>query len=271
MAPLPTERFSGRVADYVRARPGYPAGVLDLIARALGRSGPWRVADLGSGTGISAELFLRHGHVVHAVEPNAAMRAAAEARFGDRPGFHSVTGTAEATTLPGEACDLVVAAQAFHWFDRAAFLGEVRRILVPDGWLLLMWNTRRTAGAPFLVEYEALLERFGTDYRAVRHGNLDKPALASLFEPAARIVDVFRNVQPLDRDALRARLLSSSYVPSREDPAHVPMLDALDRLFEAHAVSGAVRMEYDTEVFLGMPAACDGDPPRGTPGSRGHS
>jgi SAM-dependent methyltransferase len=254
---LPTERFSDRVADYVRARPGYPEGVLTLVARALDRPAPWTIADLGSGTGLSAELFLRHGHVVHAVEPNAAMRAAAEDRLGGQASFHSVAGRAEETGLPGGRCDLVVAAQAFHWFDRAALLREVRRILAPGGWLLVMWNTRRTSGSPFLVAYEALLQRFGTDYRTVHHGTLDKPALAALFTADTFVRADLLNLQSLDRDALRARLLSSSYVPSREDPSHRPMLEALDDLFHAHAVAGRVEMVYDTEIYLGQPS---GDP-----------
>jgi SAM-dependent methyltransferase len=254
MTRLPTERFGDRVADYVRARPHYPEDVLRRVVRALGRPGPWTVADLGSGTGISSALFLRDGHVVHGVEPNAAMRASAEAWLGREVAFHSVTGTAEASTLPGGVFDLVVAAQAFHWFDPAAFLAEVRRIVKPGGWLLLMWNSRRTAGSPFLVGYEALLERFGIDYRAVHHGNLDEAALSALFAPDTLTRDVFVHSQSLDREALHARLLSSSYVPSRDDPAHVPMLVELDWLFDAHAIAGTVTVEYDTEIYLGRPA-----------------
>ena len=115
--PDSTQRFSDRVADYVRYRPNYPRGILATLAAETGLSTDSLVADVGSGTGISAELFLSHGNAVYAVEPNHDMRAAAEAALARYPRFHSVVGTAETTSLPDHSVDYVVAAQAFHWFD----------------------------------------------------------------------------------------------------------------------------------------------------------
>ena len=62
---------------------------------------------------------------------------------------------------------------------------------------------------------------------------------------------VFPLVQALDREGLRGRLLSSSYVPGPDHPEHGPMLSALDALFEATERDGLVRIEYDTEVYHG--------------------
>src|SRR5215211_3769159 len=115
--PDPTTRFSHRVADYVRTRPGYPTAVLDLLRTETGLTPAAVVADIGSGTGLSAEMFLKNGNAVIGVEPNADMRAAAESLLAGYPNFCSVTGTAENTALPDASVDLVVAGQAFHWFD----------------------------------------------------------------------------------------------------------------------------------------------------------
>ena len=214
----PTQRFSGRVENYTRYRPGYPGEVLHILHDEAGLSAASVVADVGSGTGISTKLFLDNGNVVYAVEPNREMREAAEASLGNYPSFHSVAATAEATTLPDAAVDFVVAGQAFHWFCVEEARREFRRILRPEGWAVLMWNSRRTDTTPFLRGYEALLAKFGTDYREVNHTNIGDDVLRSFFDgtPEYRRLE---NVQVFDYAGLEGRLLSSSYVPSADDRA----------------------------------------------------
>ena len=65
-----TQRFTNRVADYVKYRPGYPREVVTFLHDVCGLAKGARVADIGAGTGISAKLFLDAGHPVVAVEPN---------------------------------------------------------------------------------------------------------------------------------------------------------------------------------------------------------
>ena len=248
--PNATQRFSDRVADYVRSRPGYPAAVLDALREAGALAPGAVVVDVGSGTGISSALFLEAGHRVVGVEPNAEMRAAAERILAGHAGFRSVDGTAEATTLPDACADLVVAGQAFHWFDAGRARAEWARILGPGGQAALLWNVRRTEATPFLRDYEALLQRFGTDYRAVRHENVGPEALAAFFAGDYRTW-TFENVQTFDRDGVRGRLLSSSYTPPPGHPDHGPMLRELDRIVDRHGGGGPVRIEYDTVLHLG--------------------
>src|SRR5829696_1129066 len=109
--PDPTARFSDRVADYVRTRPGYPPAVLDIFRTEARLTPATVVADVGSGTGLSAELFLKNGNPVVGVEPNAGMRAAGDVYLAGYPHFRSVTGVAEYTTLPDASVGLVVAGQ----------------------------------------------------------------------------------------------------------------------------------------------------------------
>jgi len=245
---IPAERFSTRVADYVGGRPGYPDDAFVWLRETFGLTPGASVADVGAGTGISAEVLLRHGFNVVAVEPNDAMREAAISRLGDLPRFRAVGAAAEATTLPAASVDAVVAAQAFHWFDRAAFRAECARILKPRGVVALLWNVRRVDGSPFAAGYEALLREFGTDYLTVRHENVTEDELAAFF--GGRFERrVFENVQILDDDGLRARLLSSSYVPSAGHPRFEPMLAALAALFERHRREGKVAMEYELRAY----------------------
>lgn len=246
-----SERFSSRVADYVRYRPGYPPALLEWLHGPLGVATTVPVADIGAGTGISSQMFLAAGHPLVAVEPNAAMRAAAGQWLQRYPRFRAVDGTAEATTLDDASIGLVSAAQAFHWFDTDAVRGEWARILVPGGLALVYWNSRELDSSPFMAGYEQLLLEFGTDYGAVAERYQDDATMQAWFGDGLRGSISLPNVQRLDMDALRGRLMSSSYAPQAGHPRHAPMLEALQRLFDAHARDGHVVFDYRTRAFAG--------------------
>jgi len=251
MAADPTQRFSDRVDHYVRSRPSYPDAFYAFLRDDLGLTPGWTIADIGSGTGISTAPLLESGNTVHAIEPNAPMRQAAEQRLSSFPGFRSVNGTAENTTLPDASVDLVLAAQAFHWFDRPRARAEFVRILKQGGWLVLVWNERRLDATPFLRDYERLLQAYATDYNKVRHENVDDAALAAFFAPAAHQTRAFSNAQDFDYEGLEARLLSSSYTPAEGDPRRPRMLAELREIFDRHQAAGRVRFEYDTRAHYG--------------------
>jgi ubiquinone/menaquinone biosynthesis C-methylase UbiE len=245
-----TQRFSSRVENYVRYRPGYPPEVLDLLRRECGLAPSSIVADIASGTGILTRIFLENGNRVFGVEPNEGMRKAGEQTLADYPSFTSVAGTAEATTLPDHSVDIVTAAQAAHWFDREKARSEFIRILRPGGWAVLVWNERRTDSSAFLRAYEAMLLAYGTDYADVRHERTTS-AIAEFFSPASHRERVFEMIQEFDYPALEGRLLSSSYTPQPGHPNYAPMLKELRYMFDQHEVSGRVSFEYDTRVYYG--------------------
>jgi SAM-dependent methyltransferase len=255
----PTKRFSDRVEHYVRSRPGYPESVLDHLAiqccKQTGFDGGWSpgatVADIGSGTGISAELFLRRGNRVYGVEPNLEMRQAAERLLAGYPQFASIAGTSEATTLPDAAVDFVVAGQAFHWFQREPTRREFARILKPGGWCVLLWNTRKIDATPFMRGYEQIVREFAIDYAKVRHENIDVAELEAFFDPGTHRGHVVANHQRLDAAGFQARLASSSYLPGDNHPQREAMYEAAAKLVAKHAENGQVTVDYDTEIHLG--------------------
>src|ERR1700757_2139863 len=124
----PTQRFSSRVNNYVRYRPGYPPEVLEFLKKECGLTGNTVVADIASGTGIWTRWLLANGNKVFGVEPNEEMRKAGEKYLQDYPRFTSVAGTAEETTLADRSVGMVTAAQAAHWFDRVRARKEFVRI-----------------------------------------------------------------------------------------------------------------------------------------------
>jgi len=250
----PTSRFSDRVQDYVRWRPGYPPAVVQALRDDLGLQPSHVVADIGSGTGILSRLLVENGNEVYGVEPNREMAAVAEADLGTTGRFHDVDGRAEATSLPDRSVDLVTAGQAFHWFKVPESRAEFRRILRPGGGVALVWNLRKLDSTPFLRDYEAFLHRWSNDYQEVSAQYAREESLRGLFGETGWIERRFDSAQHFGLEGLRGRLLSSSYTPKVGDPRREAMLAALPAVFEAHARDGQVAFEYDTRMFMGRMA-----------------
>ncbi len=245
------QRFSSRVADYVRYRPGYPPGILDPLRSECDLTPSSTVADIGSGTGLLSRLFLENGNTVYGVEPNAEMRAACERFLQNYSRFHSLAASAEATTLPNARVDFVAVGQAFHWFDPQAARKEFARILRPGGTVAVVWNERRVETSAFLRAYEELLRKYSDDYGQVSAQYPEDQRMADFFAPGKFRERTFSNEQIFDFEGLRGRLLSSSYSPPATHPNHAPMLAELRHVFDAHHESGHVRVEYATHLYYG--------------------
>jgi SAM-dependent methyltransferase len=242
------ERFSNRVANYVKYRPDYPREIVGHLTARCGLTPRDVIADVGCGTGISSRLFLENGNPVIGVEPNTAMRAAAEEFLAGFPAFTSVDGTSDGTTLADASVDFVVAAQAFHWFDPEETRPEFRRILKPGGYVVLIWNERQLDTTPFLKEYESFLVKYAYDYGSVRHENIHAEELSAFFQTEYGKA-TFQNVQVFDFDGLKGRMLSASYMPNETDEVFPEMIEELRSVFANHAENGRIRVFYDTNVY----------------------
>jgi SAM-dependent methyltransferase len=247
----PTNRFTPRVADYVRFRPRYPAALLETLRSETGLTSAHVIADIGSGTGFSTEMFLANGNTVYGVEPNTAMRAAGEAYLEGRPRFTSIAGSAEATTLADASVDYIIAGQAFHWFDLARARAEFARILRTPGWLALFWNSHSKALSPFMAAYEALMLASSRDYTNVRHDRLTDADFGLLFAGGHHTYVTFPYSQSLDQEALLGRTFSSSYAPLPDEPRSVELRRALNDLFARFEQDGHVQYDYLTELYFG--------------------
>jgi ubiquinone/menaquinone biosynthesis C-methylase UbiE len=147
----PTRRFSSKVENYIKYRPDYPPAIIGALEAKCQLTPEAVIADIGSGTGKLTRLFLENGNPVFGVEPNQAMRQAGERLLQNYPRFTSIDGTAEATTLASTSIDFVTVGQALHWFKRDQTRLEFARILKPQGWVVLVWNSRQTDSTPFLA------------------------------------------------------------------------------------------------------------------------
>jgi SAM-dependent methyltransferase len=225
--------------------------VIDLVRGECGLRPGHVIADIGSGTGLLCELFLKNGNRVYGVEPNDAMRGAGEEYLASFDGFTSVNGSAEATTLEVSSVDFVASGQAFHWFEPSTARREFARILKPGGWVVVIWNERLTDTTPFLRDYEVLLREFGTDYTRVNESYPRPEHMRDFFGSNADREHDLPNAQEFDFEGLSGRLRSSSYVPAADHPKFAPMMRALQAIFREHAQDGRVRMEYLTRLYFG--------------------
>ena len=236
--------FSGRAGFYARYRPGYPDSVVAYLKKKAGWAPEAVVADIGAGTGISCELFLRHGNTVFGVEPNADMRAAATVPILD--------GTAEKTGLPSGAFDFVVAATAFHWFDVAVCRAEFRRILRPGGKVVLLWNLHQAPEHPFVQACEELLTRYGSEGRYCWRAERHKVSMAAgKMLGASRRPRLLENSQRLDLEGLTGWILSWSYAPLPGNERYEAMAAEIRAIFDRFAVGGFVEMKYQTALYWG--------------------
>ena len=245
-----TERFSNRVEDYAKFRPGYPISILNYLQDQYHLTTDKSIVDIGAGTGISSALFLEAGYAVRAVEPNREMREKSGELLGHYPRFTPIDARAENTTLPDKTADAIVAGQAFHWFDKEKSKKEFERILKPGGILVLIWNERKTASS-FELGYDELIVKHGKDYLKVDHRNISDQDIEKFFSPYTGTRKVFDNYQIFDFEGLRGRLLSSSYMPAKDQSGYGAMVDDLLKLFEKYKEDNRIRIDYDTKLYAG--------------------
>jgi ubiquinone/menaquinone biosynthesis C-methylase UbiE len=245
------KRFSDRVDDYKKYRPSYPSDALLYVKNICNVQKEWRIADIGSGTGISTNALLDSFQCnVYAVEPNENMRSEAEASLSDNSLFHSVNGSSEQTTLGNQSINLVAAFQAFHWFDKQKSKEEFRRILTASGWLLLVWNDRITEGSSFVEGYERIVQGL-PEYSKVNHKNTGRNGIEEFIGSSDVIYREFPNSQYFDFEGLKGRFFSSSYTPPAGSLEYQEQIKKLKNLFDATNVNGQIEFIYRTQIYLG--------------------
>ncbi len=249
-----TQRFSTRVANYVKYRPGYSSVLIDFLKAECHLAPRCLVADVGSGTGQLAERFLKNGNRVYGIEPNQEMREAAEFLLKRYSRFRSVAGSAESTTLVSSSVDFVAVGRALHWFDFETALSEFSRILKPEGWLVIVWLKRKTT-SPFLSGYEQLLLTYGIDHKEKkqRQADMEGLLLANGYQRRA-----LQGSWTFDFDGLRGQTLSYSVCPEIGHPSCGPMLGELYALFQKYQERGRVSIDYETLIYYKQPRVTSG-------------
>ncbi len=193
----------GSVADaYDRGRPSYPT---QAAAWLVGEQ-PATVLELGAGTGKLTEVLVGLGHEVHATDPDAAMLERLRARL---PLVRASVAGAEDIPLGDGSVDVVVAGQAFHWFDMERALPEINRVLRPGGHLALVWN-QRDERVPWVRRLGALLG--DQDQRTDLADPLEHSGLFGWVEE-----ETFKHRQVIDRESVLDLALSRSTIATLDE------------------------------------------------------
>jgi SAM-dependent methyltransferase len=245
------ERFSNRAELYLKYRPTYPDSLLQLLEKEAGFSQGTRIADIGSGTGFSSELLLKHGCKVFGVEPNDAMRQIAEQYLQHYSEFVSQKGTASNTHLPDQSVDGILCAQSFHWFHDSATLQEFQRIARPGAKLAIIWYDRDEAH-PFQQAYQELIDRFAIDYQLISHKQISDEEINAFFGHSGYQKFIVPHEQRLDLDGLIGRTLSCSYMPNEHAMNYVEMLEAVRSLFSRFEEDGILIFAYVLRIYIGL-------------------
>ncbi|MGF1590617.1 MAG: class I SAM-dependent methyltransferase [Pleurocapsa sp.] len=242
----PQGRFSDRAEDYAKYRPSYPSKAINCILEGLDEPNNLIAADIGAGTGIASRLLADMGIQVIAIEPNAAMRQAAESH----PLVENSDRSAENTELPGESVDLVTCFQSFHWFDPELTLPEFARILKPEGKIALIWNDRDFQGQDeFTRQHEHIIAQASNN--SPIHSRLDGHIYSSLDSFFTSVNHyTFPYQQAFTRDSLIGLALSASYIP-RTGQAHQLLIENLTQLHQEYRnENDLVYLQYKTSVYL---------------------
>ena len=229
-------RSFGPVAQaYDRGRPGYPA---DAARWLVGRDAA-AVLELGAGTGKLTSELVALGHDVHATDPDEEMLAILEQRV---PQARVSVASAEGLPVGDRTVDVVVVAQAFHWFDPEVALPEIARVLKPGGSLGLVWH-HRDLRIPWVRRLGDLI---GT------HDQLTDPtdvlAASGLFEPAE--AERFMYWQDINRDSIVDLVRSRSNVSTLDDDAREAKLAEVAAFYDDFGRGyDGMQLPYVTHCF----------------------
>jgi len=247
--PDPRSVFSKKADDYAAARPDYPKALFDALKGICPPGGNVLVADIGAGTGLLTQGLLQAGYRVIAVEPNADMRHAAEARLHGMKGYRSADGSAEATSLVTGSVNLITVAQAFHWFDVERARAEFLRVLAAQGYVALISNERVKTDPLQMALEEILKERRSLTRTS---GNLDNAG--RFFGTGKHKCFSWPHTHALAEDGLASLVFSRSHIPARDSKEGGLVEEAVRKIFKQFAVEGRVEIRYQTTAIIGRPA-----------------
>lgn len=239
--------FGEYAASYDRHRPHYPP---EAIARLLSLVDMTRAVEIGAGTGLATQAIARDDLELICLEPSPGMAAVLA---GKRlPGVEVVISAFEDWEGAIAHFDLVYAAQAWHWVDRATGYGKARSILRPGGALALMWNipVDRYAGYEEVYEAQAPQLLADQDERIERRDTHDWAA--DLAEAGFREVQVFGHTWAEDLSAAGLRALYSTYSDHMllPEPTRTGLLAGLEAIVEGRG--GVATVQYRTELTSGL-------------------
>lgn len=242
-------KFDCKAVSYAKARPHYPKALFDFLVEHNFINPNSIVADIASGTGIFTGQIADIVYKVYAVEPNRDMQREAERLFLNYSNIISITATAENTTLKDHSVDCVTAAQAFHWFERAAFKKECQKILKPNGVVILIWNDRDESSDIIKANFD-INKKYCPAFKGSSNG-MDYNSVSSFFTRELK-KERFDNILLYDKETFINRSLSSSYAPKVSDDNYYSYVKELEQIFDKLSKNELIEYPYITRCYIGQ-------------------
>ena len=239
-----TNKFTGRASDYTAYRERYDtAVVLPFLRETCGLQPDWRIADLGAGTGMLADVFLGNGNPVLAIEPNAEMREACRALHPHQHNLGLRNATAEHTGLDSASIDLIAIGRALHWFNLDRTVPELRRVLKPGGWVVVLALGRARDGREANSAFDRILRRFSPNPTAPHASYAAIERLPQIFAGGDLLHHDSKTESHLDWPALQGLSLSFSSAPLPGAPGHTDFDHAIRDFFDRYQHNGTVTFD----------------------------
>ncbi len=246
------EIFNDISEQYAKYRPGYPNSFYKYLCSTIGINKESIIADIGSGTGILTKSLLQKCLNVYAIEPNNDMRRMAEITLKNEIGFFSINGTAENTTLKDHSIDFVTASQSFHWFDRKSFKHECKRILKPQGKIILIWNSRDES-SDLVKSIDFINKKYCPNFSgsskgmrgAINNNDFDD------FFSGKYVSKAFCNNISFSLERFIGLHQSASYHLNTNDCNYINYINDLTNIFDAFSKDGKLVMPNFTRSYVG--------------------
>ena len=243
-------KFTGKSQLYDQHRPSYPFVFFKELITKEGKSKNSVVADIGAGTGIFTSVLTGICDHVIAIEPNDEMRAVLNKKMISNKNCLCLKGKAEKTGLSTNSVDLITVAQAYHWFDSVAFKQECKRILKPNGRVMLIWNSRDHE-SKLNKETARISKNYCQDFRGFSGGiNIEKLDLQAFFSKGYERYS-FSNPLKMTKEQFIGRNLSASYAPKAEDSSYNIFVEELGYLYEQYRSDNHIIVPNDIHVYVG--------------------
>lgn len=245
------KKFNGKSDVYSKFRPDYPDQLLkDLkIENKLDENSV--IADIGAGTGIMTKKLLDLGFNVVVVEPNEEMRKVSIDNLKDYKHFVSVNGSAENTTLKNYSVDMIVVAQAFHWFDVGNFRKECQRIVKAEAKIAIISNERVTEHI-LNKEIADTYQKYCPNFKGFSNGLMGSDDIYDTFYQKGYSIKTYENPLIYNKNNFIGRHLSSSFSPNQDDELYPMLVESLGDIFDKHSKNGYLTLPNHTKCRCGF-------------------
>ncbi len=246
------DKFNHLADIYEKYRPSYPEDYIKDVINKCHLDSESLVADIGAGTGILSRQLLHNNLKVVGVEPNSDMRKILK-KLETNENFRAIDGTAEHTNLENNSVDLIVVAQAFHWFDKEKFKKECKRILKPNGKVWILWN-QLDENKEIVKEQKKIDDKYTNRFQEVNgilSATKKEDKIQGFFKDNIYEAKVVDNPLENDKERFIGSNLSKSYSLKKDDVNYDKYIEAFGKVFDKYSENGKVMIPNKTYGYLG--------------------